>query len=110
MASQIEVGVPRDRGELEGWARAASEAFPMPRESLDWLERYDPADIRVVRVNGVVAGGSGFLPMGQYFGGRAVPMVGVHGVCIQPEHRGSSAGSALMKAAVEEMAANRIPL
>jgi predicted acetyltransferase len=37
-------------------------------------------------------------------------MVGVHAVAVLPEYRGTSAGSALMKAAVEEMAANRIPL
>jgi predicted acetyltransferase len=112
MASDIEVGVPRDRAELEGWARATTEAFPMPpaREGFEWLERYEPADIRVVKVRGQVAGGAGFIPMGQYFGGRAVPMVGVHAVAVLPEYRGTSAGSALMKAAVEEMAANRIPL
>ncbi|HTM23239.1 MAG TPA: GNAT family N-acetyltransferase [Kofleriaceae bacterium] len=112
MSRDIEVGVPKDRGELEGWARAAAEAFPMPpaREGFEWLERYDPADIRVVRVGGQVAGGAGFLPLGQYFGGRPVPMVGVHAVCILPEHRGTSAGSVLMKTAVAEMAANRVPL
>ncbi len=112
MKRAVEVGVPRDRAELERWGQAANESFPLPPvgRDVDWLERYDPADIRVVRVGGEVAGGAGFLPMGQYFGGRAVPMVGVHAVCVLPEFRGASAGSALMRAAVEEMAANRVPL
>jgi len=81
-----------------------------PMATADWLDRYDPADIRVVRVGGRVVGGAGLLPMAQYFGGRAVPMVGIHAVCIATEHRGRAAGSTLMRTAVEEMAGRGVAL
>jgi predicted acetyltransferase len=48
--------------------------------------------------------------MGQYFGGRSVPMLGVAGVATAPDRRGSGAAAALMRATVEELARDGVPL
>ncbi|MFO0828316.1 MAG: GNAT family N-acetyltransferase [Phycisphaerales bacterium] len=50
------------------------------------------------------------IPMGQYFGGRSVPMVGIAAVGVAPEARGARRALALMQGCVRELAAERMPL
>lgn len=50
------------------------------------------------------------IPMGQFFGGRSVPMVGVAGVAVAPEARGQGLARRLMAHAVTELAERRVPL
>lgn len=45
------------------------------------------ADARVARRDGRVVAGLGELPMGQWFGGKSLPMLGVAGVTVAPEAR-----------------------
>lgn len=71
-----------------------------------WIERAGRGNVRVVRQGATVVGGLLLLPMGQWFGGRAVPMTGVAAVAVAPEHRSQGAATALMRAAVEEMRAS----
>jgi predicted acetyltransferase len=49
-------------------------------------------------------------PMGQWFGGRCVPMTGVAMVCVAPEHRAGGVGSEMMRAALRELHGRRVPL
>lgn len=42
------------------------------------------------------------VPMGQYFGGRSVPMLGIAGVAVAPEDRGKGYARRLMAASVRE--------
>jgi predicted acetyltransferase len=44
------------------------------------------------------------IPMGQYFGGRSVPMLGIAGVAVAPEARGGGIGRRLMEEAIRECA------
>lgn len=44
------------------------------------------------------------LPMGQYFGGKSVPMLGIAGVAVAPEARGGGLGLRLMEESIHECA------
>lgn len=50
------------------------------------------------------------IPMGQYFGGRSVPMAGIAGVAVAPEARGQGLARQLMTATLRELAASGVPL
>ncbi|MCU0492521.1 MAG: GNAT family N-acetyltransferase [Chloroflexaceae bacterium] len=52
----------------------------------------------------------GLLPMGQWFGGACVPVVGVNGVGVAPEARGSGVGKAMLTAMLEELHTAGTPL
>jgi predicted acetyltransferase len=58
---------------------------------------------RVVRRNSAILGGLAMLPMGQWWGDRCVPMVGIASVCVAPEHRGQGAAAELMQAMLNEL-------
>jgi predicted acetyltransferase len=75
-----------------------------------WLASVGAANVRVVRDGGTVVGGLVLIPMGQWFGGRSVPMTGVAAVAVLPEHRGRRAATELTRAAVREMRAAGTPL
>lgn len=60
-------------------------------------------NLRVVREGGEVAGGLGILPMGQWFGGRRVPMAGIAAVATAPQYRGRGSASRLLRGMIEEL-------
>ena len=110
--SDISVGIPQD-DELEAFAA-------QHRRTYNWTQdRYDEEvaslgervrDLRIVRHNGRVAGGLSLIPMGQWFGGRSIPMVGIGGVGVDPRERASGLASALMRSVIEELLASGVAL
>ena len=101
----IEIGTPADERELVAFRRLADYAFapnPGPVVDTGWMRRQGMESLRVARVRGKVAGGLGMLPMGQWFGGRSVPTVGVNAVAIAPEHRSTGIGSTLLLRMLED--------
>jgi predicted acetyltransferase len=102
----LEFGPLGSDRDLERYAGAASDGlgFP-PLAEEEWTARYQRDWFRVVKVDGEVAGGLVTLPLSQYFGGRAVPMAGIHAVAIDPEFRGRRAATTLMTEHVRELAA-----
>src|SRR5437588_2988116 len=105
----LEYGSPRDDAELRLFATAAMNALhPSFPSEPDWFERFqlrlgDHGDARLVRVDGVFAGGLVDLSMGQWFGGRVVPIGGISAVAIAPEQRGRGAATFLMREIVREL-------
>jgi predicted acetyltransferase len=65
---------------------------------------------RVFREGSAILGGCALLPLGQFFGGKSVPMMGVAAVGIAPEHRGRRIATALMQSALREMHRTGWPL
>jgi predicted acetyltransferase len=59
---------------------------------------------------GRMVGSALFLDMRQWWHGRAVPMAGVAGVKVAPEHRGRGVGRAVMTALTDLMAERGYPL
>ncbi|MBU1950333.1 MAG: GNAT family N-acetyltransferase [Candidatus Eisenbacteria bacterium] len=75
-----------------------------------YFNRIGTANFRIVRRQGRVIGGLAVYPIGQYFGGRRLPMAGVAAVQISPEQRGYGAAGFLMKSLLEELHDEGVPL
>jgi predicted acetyltransferase len=63
-----------------------------------------------VDVGGELAGLLVVYPLGQFFGGRSVPMGGVASVAVSVEHRSKGVASALVRGAIERMRADGLAL
>jgi predicted acetyltransferase len=70
----------------------------------EWVEKkIRLAHARQLKREGVVAACAMRIPMGQYFGGKSVPMVGVAGVGVLPQYRGEGVARELMSTLLCEM-------
>jgi predicted acetyltransferase len=98
--------------DLDALARAAGISFAFaPEDSRKWFERAGLESARVVRDSrGAVAGHLVVARMGQYFGGRSVPMLGVAGVAVPPESRGSGVATFLMQSLLREARETGCPI
>lgn len=101
----IEVRTARD-DEREALHRLSQRAFLARSSPYD--EDQDrvgiPLDRRLVAVDGGrVVGKLAVWELGQWFGGRRVPMGGVAGVAVEPTARGKGVGSALLRAMLPAM-------
>jgi predicted acetyltransferase len=109
--SPFRFATPRDDSELDQLMTALKPIFDFP-EGL--AERYAQTvgreNFRILWRADELIGGLAFVPMGQFFGGRSVPMTGVAVVGIRPEFRGGGTGTALMIEAVRELNAKGIAL
>jgi predicted acetyltransferase len=96
-----------DEAEREAYGVMISHAFGFPTpEAATWFERVGHENLRVATENGHVLAGLIMIRMGQFFGGRSVPMLGVSGVGVTPEARGRGVGTFIMRACAEEGRAN----
>ncbi|HZM00306.1 MAG TPA: GNAT family N-acetyltransferase, partial [Planctomycetota bacterium] len=104
-------GPPRGERELAAFAEIASACFNVPEEDTrTWFERGGLRNLRLQRDGGAVAAGLLLVPMGQWFGGRAVPMTGIAGVGVPAERRGRGAALSLMRAALAELRRSGVAL
>jgi predicted acetyltransferase len=102
---------PADDQEMDAIARMQSWAFASPAEdSRRWIERWGAPAFRVLRENGRPLASLKRIEMGQYFGARSVPMVGIAAVAVPPEERGRGAAARLMEATVRELHAEGVAL
>lgn len=109
----IEVGPPRDDRELETYGHLATHAFsgnPPATPEMEWIQELGQENFRLARIDGQVAGGLGLIRMGQWFGSRSVPMVGLGAVVVAPEYRSRGVASHLLQTMLGEMAGEGIPL
>ncbi|GHG64877.1 GNAT family N-acetyltransferase [Comamonas sp. JC664] len=104
-------GPPRDERELAAVADIMMHSYAMsPADSAAWLQRTTRSDLRVLRQGGHVAGSLVHIPMGQWYGGRSVPVIGVGGVGVSPVHRGQGTATRLMQHLLREARASGAPL
>ena len=105
------VSAPRNKAELSTLMDILSDSFNFPREKATrYQKQIGPKNFRVIRSGSSIMGGLGLIHMGQFFGGKSVPMTGIAAVGIAPEHRGSGAATSLMQGALREIHAERCPL
>ncbi|MDX2132943.1 MAG: GNAT family N-acetyltransferase [Planctomycetota bacterium] len=89
------------------------EAFSGAQEGAEaWMRSHGVANVRVVResADGQPVACLSRIVMGQFFGGRSVPMVGIAGVATDVTRRGGGLGKRLMGACVRELAAEGVAL
>ncbi len=102
---------PSGDAELERHAGIMAWSFRFPEDRIgESFRRVGTEHVRVLRKDGRTIGGLTLYPLGQYVGGRPVPMTGVNLVGIDPAHRGGGAATFLMESAVREMAQGEAPL
>ncbi len=107
----LQISPPADELEAVDFAKLACQALFFQPADLDaWIKAEGLENVRLVRVNGKLAGGLVRQPMGQWFGGKSVPMAGIRMVAVAPEHRAGGIGSQLMQATLEELHREGIPL
>ncbi len=75
-----------------------------------WAERLGRDNLRIAKVDGVVAGGLGFYRCAQVFGGKAVPMGGIAGVGVAPEHRTRGIARQLVEDTLRDLRRDGVPL
>jgi predicted acetyltransferase len=96
-----------DDEEVNEAGEIASKAFARASwASAGYFKLLGRENHRVLREKGTVVATLGVLPLGQWFGGRCVPMAGIGTVAVGPEFWGQRLGSRLMHEAVREMARN----
>jgi predicted acetyltransferase len=105
---ELAIGVAQ-AADLEELARILTWAFG-DLGSAAWLEKIGRENLRVARADGNLVAGLGVVPMGQWFGGNAVPMLGIAGVAVAPEARGHGVALSLMRETLSEARARGIAL
>ncbi|WP_415835168.1 GNAT family N-acetyltransferase, partial [Corallococcus soli] len=83
-----EYGPPRDEQEVAAVVDITAQAFAMAAADSDSVVRKNHASqlLRLLRHDGQVAATLTLIRMGQFLGGRSVPIIGVGGVGVAPEH------------------------
>ena len=101
----------RDERDHDAFLEITARSFAFPKEGLAvWLSQLGRENLRFVEERGTPRGALALLPMGQWFGGRRVPMCGFAAVGIEPEVRSLGVGRALMEGALRELAERGIAL
>jgi len=101
----------RDDSDLEEFAPLVAWAFGggVPW-SLKWLRGAGLPAVRLLRDEGRLHAGLCEIPMGQWFGGARVDMLGIAGVSVEPESRGRGFAKRLMLETLEQARARGVAL
>jgi predicted acetyltransferase len=106
-------GPPQGERENTAAEDIRAQAFALtPEDARGWQQKVEAgeAHLRVLREGGSVAATIVLIPMGQWFNGRRVPMVGIGGVGVAPERRGQGTATRLMRTALRELRSQGAPL
>jgi predicted acetyltransferase len=99
----IEIRVPTAE-DLHGIFDVRAQAFAVPESDRErWTSLVDPSWMTTAFLGPQVVGSLNVIPLGQWFGGRSVPMGGVATVVVRPEHRGEGIAARLLARALERM-------
>lgn len=98
--------------DLPALGRMLGHAFASPPEgSEEWVRLAGLEHARLLRDDaGTPVACLTRIPMGQYFLGRPMPLLGIAGVAVAPELRGRGLAAAMMRRAIREIAAEGYPL
>lgn len=108
---EIETRRATDPEDLEALAPIVGWAFGGgTSRALDWLRVSGATQVRVACLQGRVSGGLLEIPMGQWFGGKSVPTLGLAGVAVAPEARGQGVALSLLRATLREARARGVAL
>lgn len=111
MSESFEYGRAGGDDDRKALGEVLRRTFHFPADRVpDYFNLAGHENLRVVRERGAIVGGLVVVPMGQYFGGRSVPMMGIAAVGIDQHVRGQGAASALMRGVVREMHAMDCPI
>src|SRR5437899_11339256 len=96
--------------DLPALSRMISLAFGTPVEGVkEWLTRAGLQEVRVLREGSSDVACALRVPMGQFFGGKSVPMMGVAGVAVAPEVRGRDLATRVLQEVLREARGEGLP-
>lgn len=96
----LDYGVP-DEAERGAMGEILCHAFAIPPNGeVAWLELVGHQNLRVLRGTDGVRACLGVAPMGQFFGGRSIPIEGILGVAVRSDCLRRGVGSELMRRAL----------
>jgi ribosomal protein S18 acetylase RimI-like enzyme len=99
----VDIRAPR-RDEADDVFAVCSEAFASrPERREPWLESKRMEEFLGAWVGDELVATTEVMPVGQFFGGRSVPMGAVASVAVRPDHRGRGIAPRLLALAVERM-------
>jgi predicted acetyltransferase len=111
MLSEFKYATPTSKEDIQQLGYILEQCFIMSAgDSAIYLPRVGMENLRAIYQDEQVLGGLAMLPMGQWWGGQRVPMTGIAAVGIAPEYRGDGAAIALIKATVEELSQQEVPI
>src|SRR5688500_12334263 len=112
MSDLLTYGPSDPSHDVPAMGRIMGHAFAFsPEDFPAWHEQAGPGNFRVVRDGaGTILGNLVLIPMGQFFGGRSVPMTGVAGVGVATEARGRGVATVLMREAMREIRDSGVPI
>lgn len=109
--SSLSYGQPENDREMDAMAKVTSLSFGHPAEAIrERIGTLDRDTLRVLRDGQDVVGCFWFVPMGQWFGGRPVPMSGIAAVGVAPDRRGQGIALDLMQRAMRELNEAGVPI
>ncbi|MGJ3246665.1 MAG: GNAT family N-acetyltransferase [Elainellaceae cyanobacterium] len=104
MTSQFEYQPLNDSGEAQKLGELLTQCFiSPPGVESRYIDRIGMQNFRAIYRARELLGGLSMIPMGQWYGGQRVPMVGIASVGIAPEYRSSGAAIALMQQMIKEL-------
>jgi predicted acetyltransferase len=99
----IELRTPT-REDLDAIFDVRAQAFAVEESDRErWTSLVDPDRMVTAFLGTQVVGSLSIIEMGQWFGGRSVPMGGVATVVVRPEHRGQGIAARILERALERM-------
>jgi predicted acetyltransferase len=110
MTPKFDYSTPSNPEDIQQLGYILDQCFVEPGESENYFNRIGDYNLRVIRRSGQIVGGLAIIPMGQWWGGLLVPMMGIAGVGIAPECRGSGAAIALMQDTLKELHSKGVPI
>jgi len=110
-ASAWRYGPPERDKQIGRYAEIAGQAFNVAAEEIEPKIRGLGAKmVRLLHDGRQVAGGAVLFWMGQWFGGRTVPMTGVAAVAVSPGMRSRGLAAHLMRSILMEIHTKEVPL
>ncbi|MCX4245169.1 GNAT family N-acetyltransferase [Paraliomyxa miuraensis] len=107
-ADDLDYGAAHE-AEREVLSEIMGHAFATtPAGMVGWLERLGYDQLRVLRGPDGVRACLGLVPMGQIFGGRSLPIVGIVGVAVRSDWMRRGMATALMGRALHEIRAGGV--
>lgn len=111
MNYDLKISVAKDHDESQRLGKILCQCFGFPQsEWEDYGSNIGLNNFRVIRCNEKVAGGLAIYQMGQWFGGRCIPMAGLAAVGVAPEYRGQGIAVELLRETLKELYAEQIPI
>lgn len=112
----IRYEVAQDPRDMAAIGRLLHHAFAGPPDKCqEWVRALGVHHVRMIWGGDAPEGAAApaclaLLPMGQYFGGRSVPMIGFAGVAVAPESRGGGLALSMMREGLREIRRAGAPL